>query len=257
MFFSTPNITVDIVSAFDLEWNGRNDKPENRSVHALSLRLEGDGVLESAKGQLLARSGDIIFFPANFHYTLKSGREHLLIIHFRSPDALPDQFIKFHPENVEYFTKKFRELYQVWGKKQFGYEYECKIIFYKIILAIEREMSKENSPTVADKIGDAVDYIHDHFTDHTLNVDRIARSAGMSDTYFRRLFVQQFGITPLKFINQLRLTYAKELLQSNYYTIEEISEKCGFNNINYFSLFFKKETGLPPSVWRTRALQGT
>ncbi len=250
MFFSSTDITVEIVSAFDLEWEGRNDKPETRDVHAISLRLEGDAVFESETERLVAESGDIIFFPANFHYTLRSGKEHLLIVHFRSPDKLPEQFVRFHPKNIDYFAEKFDALYRTWSKKQFGYEYECKILFYKILLAIEKEMAKESLPTAADKITDAVEYIYEHFTDYELNIDRLARRCGMSDTYFRRLFVQQFGVTPLKFINRLRVTYATELLQSNYYTVAEISEKCGFNNINYFSLFFKKETGLPPSLWR-------
>ena len=69
----------------------------------------------------------------------------------------------------------------------------------------------------------------------------------MSDTYFRKLFFQNFKTTPLKYINKLKLEYAKELLCSNYYTIEEVSEKCGFENINYFSTFIKKQTGVPPS----------
>ncbi len=252
MFFSSSNITVDIVSAFDLEWSGRNDKPEARTVHALSLRLEGDAVLQSPEERLCAGSGDIIFFPANYHYTLQSGKEHLLIVHFRSPDPLPNRFIKFHPKNVEYFSQKFSDIYRIWSQKQFGYEYECKILFYKILLAIEREMSKESLPVAVDKIRDAVDYIHEHFSDRTLNIDHVARRFGMSDTYFRRLFVQRFGKTPLKFINGLRMTHALELLQSNYYTVEEISEKCGFNNINYFSMFFKKEMGMPPSAYRKK-----
>ncbi len=62
----------------------------------------------------------------------------------------------------------------------------------------------------------------------------------MSDTYFRKLFVERFSVTPLKYINRLKLNYAKELLLSDYYTVEEIAEKCGFNNINYFSLFIKR-----------------
>ena len=65
----------------------------------------------------------------------------------------------------------------------------------------------------------------------------------MSDTYFRRLFVAEFGTTPLKYINNLRMTQISELLQANYSSIEDISEQCGFNNVNYFSLFVKKETG--------------
>ena len=77
---------------------------------------------------------------------------------------------------------------------------------------------------------------------------------GMSDTYFRRLFVAEFGITPLRYINQLRMTQIRELLQANYNSIEDIAEQCGFNNVNYFSLFVKKETGMSPSLYRRKLL---
>ncbi len=81
-------------------------------------------------------------------------------------------------------------------------------------------------------------------------MDRLAYLAGMSDTYFRRLFSERFGKNPLKYINELRLQRAKELLSGDYYTVEEVSELCGFNNVSYFSIFFKREVGIPPSVYR-------
>ena len=77
----------------------------------------------------------------------------------------------------------------------------------------------------------------------------------MSDTYFRRLFVTRFGQTPLRYINAMRFERARELLCSEYYTVEEIAELCGFNNVNYFSLFIKKETGLPPTTYRKMLLE--
>ena len=129
--------------------------------------------------------------------------------------------------------------------------HECKSILYKIISKIEQEYNAQKMSIIDNGILDAVEYIHDNFTDHSLTVEHLSVKFGMSTTYFRNQFSSMFHTTPLKYINQLRLTYAKELLQSNYYTIEEIAEKCGFNNINYFSLFIKKQTGYPPSIYRT------
>ena len=60
-------------------------------------------------------------------------------------------------------------------------------------------------------------------------------------------FVKNYSATPLKYINDLKLNYAKELLRSSYYTVSEVAEKCGFENVYYFSLFMKKRTGKSPS----------
>lgn len=73
MFFKTPNITADIVCVFDLKWNGRNDKPESRPVHALSMRVKGDSVLTADEAQLSLTDGDIAFFPADLSYTIRAG----------------------------------------------------------------------------------------------------------------------------------------------------------------------------------------
>ena len=244
MFFKTPNITADIVCAFDLKWNGRNDRPESRPVHALSMRVKGDSVLTADEAQLSLTDGDIAFFPADLSYTIRAGYEHLLIVHFRSPDELPRGFVKFTPKDPAYFEQRFRNLYRAWTKKDVGYEYECRAILYRILCAIERESAAAQPPAASDRIADAEEYIHTNLTEHTLCVEDLARLCGMSDTYFRRLFVARFGMTPLKYILELRLARSMELLQAGYHTVEEISYMCGFNNISYFCTFFKKKTGL-------------
>ncbi len=255
MFFHTSNVTVDIVSVFDMKWNERDDRPESRPVHALSFRVKGDCTLFSGEESLSLSTGDIAFFPANFSYTIRAGSEHLLVVHFHSSDALADRFKKFTPKDPSYFEQRFRDLYRVWTKKDVAYEYEGRAILYRILCAIERECAAVPQLAVTDRVGDAAEFIRMNFTDHSLCVGDLAHSCGMSDTYFRRLFVSRFGVTPLKYINRLRLGRAMELLQADYHTVEEISYMCGFNNISYFSTFFKKETGISPVVYRVRAIQ--
>ena len=114
-------------------------------------------------------------------------------------------------------------------------------------MQIERELAESKFSGAEDRLLDAVEFIHDNLTSNSLSIELLAHMCGMSDTYFRRLFVKNFKTTPLKYINKLKLNYAKELLRSGYYTVSQVSEKCGFENIQYFSLFIKKETGKTPS----------
>ena len=256
VFLSNDTISVKILSVFDLEWESQNLNSGKRPYHAISFRCVGNSSFIMENGTLDVRRGDIAIVPANLVYTHKSGREKLFVVHFTADQPLPSEILRFKPSNPEYYEKKFRDLYLSWNRKQVGYEYECKVLLYKIFLEIEREWARKNSGGEDDKLYTAVEYIHEHFTDRGITVENLARLCGMSDTYFRRLFVARFGVTPLKYINDMRLSRAKELLQSDYYTIEEIAEECGFNNINYFSLFIKKETGLPPSSYRKVLLEG-
>lgn len=86
----------------------------------------------------------------------------------------------------------------------------------------------------------AVSYIHSHYRNEQMNVSELASMCAVSDTYFRKLFKEIHGVSPAQYIINLRLEYASQLLMSRLYTILEVSEKSGFNDVKYFSKLFKK-----------------
>jgi len=71
--------------------------------------------------------------------------------------------------------------------------------------------------------------------------------AHMSDTYFRRLFLNRFNMTPNKYLTSKRLIYAEKLLSTGKYSVNEASEMSGFSDVKYFCRVVKKEYGVPPS----------
>lgn len=249
MFFESDNISFEILTVQKIARKNVDCESYPRTYNALSFRIKGEAEFSSGGEELKINENDIVFVPPKPQYSQRTKGEEIYAVHFVCDMPLPHKLKKFTPKNPEYFNLQFSELFSVWMKKKPGYNYRCKSLLYKIIGAIENEYASV-SDTPDDKISDAVDYIHNHFTENSVSVDALARMCSMSDTYFRRLFVKRFSMTPLKYINQLKLNYAKELLRSEYYTIEEISEKCGFLNVNYFSLFVKNATGYPPSKFR-------
>lgn len=236
----------EILSVLSLEWDSSSAQSDHRPYHALSMRIQGAADIRSEDGELSLTSGDIVFIPAGKIYTLKAEHERLLVVHFSSDVPPADKIQKFVSKNPAYLEGKLTELYTAWNKRAPGYEFECRAIFNKILYSIERESIEELRSGSKDKILEAEEYIREHLTDRELNIENMAKTYGMSDTYFRKLFMERFGVTPLKYINALRLEYAKELLESKYYTVGEVSDMCGFNNINYFSTFIKKEMGISP-----------
>ncbi len=245
MFFYSENISVNLLSVLDLSWKSSNAKAYPRPYHAISFRKNGGAEFGFENGNIRVNSREMVFVPAFCEYTIKSGEESLIVIHFLSDKPMPKSIKKFVPENSGYFEQKFMEIYELWSKKQPGYEYACKSIIYKIFYETEKEHAAPANSN--DIISNVTDYIHENFSNRELNVQMLADMCNFSDTYFRKLFKQTMNTTPLKYINKLRLNYALELLYSKYYTVNEISDKCGFNNVFYFSLFIKKETGFSPS----------
>lgn len=247
MFLDTNSLSIKILSAHELQWNKRDARSDIRPFHALSFRVLGEAEFIHGNDITPAKSGDIVFVPNYFEYRFHTGEEHLFVIHFTSGQSLPDSIKTFSPENPAYYERRFREFYNAWTKKQIGYEFECQSIFFRILMHIERDTEYQKFRDQQDKLSEAVEYIHEHFTDKELSVHFLAGQCGMSDTYFRKLFLQHFGVSPHAFLNNLKLQYALELLKSEYYTISETAEKCGFENIYYFSTFIKKRTGKSPS----------
>lgn len=255
MFFNSSDISVNILSVIDLEWDRVNATASKRPFHALAFRLIGGATLKSAgHDDLTVYEDELVFTPAEYDFHKSAEKGRIIAIHFFSDSGLPDTIQSFAPKNPDFFRQEFIKLYNVWSKKLLGYQHEAKMIFYRIIFEIEREWA-EKTPSLANAhLSPALARIHESFTDSNISVDGLSRLCGMSDTYFRRLFVAEFGITPLRYINRLRMDLARELLRSSYYTVEEISERCGFNNINYFCLFIKKETGMSPLNYRKKLL---
>ena len=73
-----------------------------------------------------------------------------------------------------------------------------------------------------------------------------AKLCGMSVPGFRRSFREYVGMPPIEYRNNLRLHYAKMLLTSGEYSVEEAARKSGFNNISFFYRLFRRKFGSSP-----------
>jgi len=251
MFFQTASVPAEILTVIRMGWEQVNARAGYRPFHALALRVMG-GATIFAEGQApeYVDEGEITFTPAGLDFSKQADRGEILVIHFTSPAELPAGLRHFKPKNFAFFQTAFEELLRVWTRKELGYEHESRMLFYRILLAVEREWSEQRPSVRNELLATACHYIHKHFTDSSLTVAELARMSGMSDTYFRRLFEAEFGMPPLRYINRLRLTMALELLRSDYYSVQEIAARCGFQTVSYFSFFIKRETGLSPLQYK-------
>lgn len=69
--------------------------------------------------------------------------------------------------------------------------------------------------------------------------------------YMSRHFRKTYGVGMVTYLTEIRLRKAKELLRASSLQIQEIADQVGFFDVKYFSIQFKKETGLTPSAFRT------
>jgi AraC-like DNA-binding protein len=93
-------------------------------------------------------------------------------------------------------------------------------------------------------------HIQEHLSEK-IHVDELCRKAYLSRNMFFRWFKEQFGITPLEYINKERIKLAKQLLSDPQYNISRVSDQCGFSDSNYFVRLFKKSEGITPGAYQS------
>ena len=249
--FANELTNVKILTALELRWNSNIRNSEVRPFHALSFRLRGDATFINSDEKLHVSSNDVVFVPKGIQYTLDHGNEHLYVVHFDTDTLLPSEITVMHPHNAPLLKEMFSSLYSRWLSARPSEKNNAYADFYHICaelsLSLEHNISFEK-----DRLAFISNYIHDHFRESNLSIPSLSTIFGTSDSYFRRAFTARFSVSPLKYINFLRLEYACELLHSGYYSIEEVSEMSGFRDAKYFSRFIKNKTGMQPSKIKKR-----
>ncbi len=111
-----------------------------------------------------------------------------------------------------------------------------------------------NNVSVSQRFAYITLYIKEHLCEK-ISIEHLSKLACMSRANFFRYFKQEFGITPIDFINSERLKLAKELMTRPEDSIRDISMCTGFSDVNYFIRTFRKMEGITPGEYRTKVLQ--
>ncbi len=82
-------------------------------------------------------------------------------------------------------------------------------------------------------------YIHQNYRE-ALTLDNIATATGFNKYYISHLFTEVVGCPLIHYLNRLRCHKARDLLVFDNYTVSEVAELCGFENVSYFSQTYKK-----------------
>ena len=95
----------------------------------------------------------------------------------------------------------------------------------------------------------SIEYMQEHFRD-SLTLTDISRTIGLSVSYFSYLFKQETGKNYIEYLNEIRLLATMKDLMNTDEKVVVVAQKNGFQNLEYFSRYFKKQTGESPARWR-------
>jgi two-component system response regulator YesN len=102
----------------------------------------------------------------------------------------------------------------------------------------------------SEHLSKAIDYINKNFAED-LTLVSVSKAVYVSEFYLSHLFRNEMNLTFSDYVSKVRIGRAKEFLQNlSSSQIQEISEKAGFNDANYFAKTFKRYTGFTPKEYQ-------
>ena len=88
------------------------------------------------------------------------------------------------------------------------------------------------------------------YANQDLSLQTLSGKMHVNAVYLGRIFKKETGSSFNDYLNNVRIEKAKELLTTTNYKGNELYEKVGFSNYNYFYIVFKKITGVKPTEYR-------
>jgi len=116
-------------------------------------------------------------------------------------------------------------------------------------LGIEDTAGTADTKKSVGVIAAAIDYVDNNYTEK-ISVAKLADVCHMSETHFRRVFLQSMNFSPLAYVNRIRVEVACRLLHTTNAPIGDIAIKSGFITITALNRNFKKTVGMTPTEWR-------
>lgn len=107
-------------------------------------------------------------------------------------------------------------------------------------------------PVQHDPVDASVQYLHANYA-QDISLESIAKVVCLSKTHLAHRFSAKLGISPLKYLQHIRIEIAKRLLATTSQPVSEIAVQVGFRDPLYFSRALKAATGLSPKAYREQA----
>lgn len=250
MFIMQTDFSVKILSVLLLEWEKNIVSVPPHLYHTLSFRIQGDAHFTANGIKYYAGDKTILHVPTNIPFSSNAGHEKVIVVRFQPIENHPAPFQIISLANTQRIEELFLSLWESWESKQPGHHFRCLSLFYRIMELIEKQTYTPVHTAHYEKIRHAVEYLQRNYRDPNLSIGELCNLYEISDTYFRKRFYEEFHITPSKYLTNLRIDYAKDLLENGMCSIEQMAEKSGFCDPKYFCTVFKKATGQTPSEFR-------
>lgn len=145
------------------------------------------------------------------------------------------------------FTNTVNKIYEDIINKRLDY-YELSNNIYSLLLDIYKHVLESKNESNIEQI---IGYINNNYFEK-IDVETLANQLYLSKYHFIRKFKETTNVTPIQYLNKVRLEHSKILLKDSSLSLEEIANLVGFENTRNLNNAFKKEYGINTSLYRKK-----
>ena len=225
-------------------------KVESRKADSFIIRVRGSMQYFFEDNTLILNEGEMIFLPKGCSYEYKKisdGDAIATIINMEGDfgDTGVSCYSIKDFYDADYIMYHFADLWKFGTQSQ---KYQCMSLLYDLLAYITSQESLQYQDKKRfDVIEPAVTYLQRHIYDCELKIDGLHTLCGVSDTYFRKIFISRFGTSPKNYVLGKRIAYAKSIIDSGEFnTVKELAFSVGYKDPLYFGKVFKQHYGVSP-----------
>lgn len=248
------DLNVSSVVAMEQHWRDGDAsayRDAGRPDHGLCYLQSGEILYTDANGhQRSALSGDVFYLPKGKRYRAEfSGDVNCTLINFVLTDnmgralTLGDDIVCIATdltEDIKALFERIPECYRGGGGIM-----ELKSLVYSLMSKLFARMPEKGESNM---IGRCVSYIESHYAE-IRDITALAAMCGYGETAFRKHFREQMGVSPIHYINTVKIDRACDMLRSSEMTVAAVGEFLGFYDVAYFHKVFKRYVGMTPGEY--------
>ncbi|WP_127490803.1 AraC family transcriptional regulator [Paenibacillus glycanilyticus] len=243
-------------------WNFPSHKHDD--LHEIIVVCGGEGMFTIGGQSYSVSGGDILVYNKGVLHEEQSLVDNPLITYycgFSLPKASPSEDWVIPPgvEPVIRSSRAFSEIEALMRMivdessiKEEGYEGISRYLINSVILLLRRavrnqqQIKQESNTGLAEQIKD---YIDRNYTQN-ISLKDLGRQFHVNPYYISHVFKDHYRISPINYAIHRRIGEATRLLVTTEMKVWEVAKLLGYDNPNYFSIIFRRVTGLSPNRFR-------
>ncbi len=151
--------------------------------------------------------------------------------------------------DMGYLYEKLSEINSEYTSAKMFFEQRCSGLMLDVIAELLTTYEGDQSHKGTDTVDAVIDYLGRHYSEDVSN-GNLGAKFGYHPNYLNQLFIRYTGKSLHKYLQDMRILKAVDLLQETSLPVSEVAISVGFKDLPHFSRYFKQKTGYSPTDFR-------